>query len=443
MDLSGFRIEQLPLSWVDEDYMSRTTSELLGELVEAPHKKIGRLRRKDGSTKWLCISSNHIGHTTLSCLTLVDITEYKETQEKTETLKTELQKRESFLHHTLNSLPELVSYIDKNYIYRFVNTSYEKWFSVSRELTVGKSLVDILGDKAFVILKPYVDAALEGKVQKFTRQIPYRGAGERSVEVQYIPDITPTGVEGFYAIIHDVSDLVKIQEEITKKKRDLRRILNALPALIGYWNKDLINLQANDVSSEYFGRTPDEIRGLHIKELLGPELYEKDLPYLRKVLEGEAQTFERDISLPSAEIRHTIAHYLPDYDRGEVVGFFTIVTDVTALKNSEQEKAKLLEKERHARRTAEEATRMRDEMLAVVSHDLRNPLSVVLGTTDLLLRKDALDDAKISQLEKIRRSVKLMLCMIKDLLDVYKFEQGKVDIKAGRSDVDISKMLLG
>ncbi len=85
---------------------------------------------------------------------------------------------------------------------------------------------------------------------------------------------------------------------------------------------------------------------------------------------------------------------------------------------------------------------MRDEMLAVVSHDLRNPLSVILGTADLLLRKKDLDQKSALLLERTRKSVKFMLNMIKDLLDVHKIDQGQFSIEEGMSKQNISRLLM-
>ncbi len=441
--IQGMKDSELPISWINEDLKSTSLGNLLRASIQKQSKKILGLKTVNGMINWLCISTESIDtiQGPYSCATLVDITSFKLAQEKTEVLQKEIQKRESFLHHTLNSLPELVSYIDKDYTYQFVNTSYEKWFSVSKEYTLGKSIVEILGERAVKIVRPYMKMALEGKAQKFNRKVPYQSAGERSVEVQYIPDKTPDGVQGFYAIIHDVSDLVRIQDEIKKKEQDLNRILDAVPALIGHWSKELINIHANRAYSEYFDKTPEEIQGKHIKELLGSMLYEKNLPYIKEVLKGKAQTFEREIPLPHGGIKHTIAHYLPEVSDGKVVGFFVIVSDVTALKNSERQKSDFLEKERHARKIAEDATRMRDEMLAVVSHDLRNPLSVILGTADLLLRKKDIDQKSALLLERTRKSVKFMLNMIKDLLDVHKIDQGEFSIEEGMSRQNISRLL--
>ncbi|HEX5984630.1 MAG TPA: PAS domain-containing protein, partial [Solirubrobacterales bacterium] len=130
-------------------------------------------------------------------------------------------------------------------------------------------------------------------------------------------------------------------------------MLNALPAMVGYWDKDLRNRMANDAYIEYFGQTPQELRGKHIRDLLGPDLYEKNLPYMERALAGEPQLFDREIPTPSGEVRYTQASYIPDTVGGEVRGFFVLVTDITERRHIEEEvessRSRLAEAERVAR----------------------------------------------------------------------------------------------
>jgi PAS domain S-box-containing protein len=133
----------------------------------------------------------------------------------------------------------------------------------------------------------------------------------------------------------------------------IQAMLNALPALVGYWDSELRNRMANDAYIEFFGVSPEEMRGTHIRELLGPELYEQNLPYIEGALAGETQLFYREIPLPSGETRYTQASYIPDHVEGEVRGFFVLVTDITEQRRIEEEaqrsRARLAEAERIAR----------------------------------------------------------------------------------------------
>jgi PAS domain S-box-containing protein len=140
---------------------------------------------------------------------------------------------------------------------------------------------------------------------------------------------------------------------LSDSPENIRAVLNALPAMVGYWDKDLRNRMANDAYVEFFGRTPSEVRGMHIRDVLGPELYEKNLPRIKGALAGERQLFDREIVTPSGEVRFTQASYIPDFVEDEVLGFFALVTDISERRQIEEEvehsRTRLAEAERLAR----------------------------------------------------------------------------------------------
>lgn len=111
--------------------------------------------------------------------------------------------------------------------------------------------------------------------------------------------------------------------------RRLHALFDRLPALIAYWDRDCRNVIANAPYVEWFGRSPEEIHGIHIREVLGAEVYAKNLPFITGVLNGEEQLFERTLVDMAGNVRHTQASYVPDIVAGECVGFFVLVTDVT------------------------------------------------------------------------------------------------------------------
>jgi len=118
------------------------------------------------------------------------------------------------------------------------------------------------------------------------------------------------------------------------ERADQQAILDNLPAMIAYWDTDLCNRMANRAYVEYFGQTPEQIFGRHIRDLLGHELYEKNRPYLERALAGERQQFDREIPTPTGA-RYTQASYLPDIRDGVVQGIFVLVTDITARHDAE------------------------------------------------------------------------------------------------------------
>lgn len=149
----------------------------------------------------------------------------------------------------------------------------------------------------------------------------------------------------------------------------LRLVADNLPAMIGYWDRDLRNRFANADYRRWFGKSPEEIHGHRIEELLGPELYAKNKPYIDAALAGQRQDFDRSIPGPDGMLRHSQASYIPDLRDGQVVGFFVLVTDVTERVHAEQALAKL--------------AKDREILLKEVYHRVKNNLQVVQSLLSL------------------------------------------------------------
>lgn len=133
------------------------------------------------------------------------------------------------------------------------------------------------------------------------------------------------------------TDALRLAEQM------LRTVLDGLPSMIGYWDKNLVNRVANRAYETWFGVDSQSIAGMRLPDLLGPALYAQNQPYIEQVLAGAAQTFERDIAHPNGTVRHALAHYLPDWVDGSVRGFFVIVHDITELVQNRQQLTQALQ----------------------------------------------------------------------------------------------------
>ena len=111
-------------------------------------------------------------------------------------------------------------------------------------------------------------------------------------------------------------------------------VVNHIAAMVAYWDSSQRCKFSNAAYQEWFGRDPEQMVGMSMKELLGP-LYELNLPYIQAALRGEQQVFERRIPLPDGGARDSIATYTPDIVDGVVLGFFVHVADVTTLRQRE------------------------------------------------------------------------------------------------------------
>jgi PAS domain S-box-containing protein len=112
-------------------------------------------------------------------------------------------------------------------------------------------------------------------------------------------------------------------------------------------------------------------------------------------------------------------------DRGELLGFSKVTRDLTERKR--------VQEEQEARIAAEQATRAKDEFLAMLGHELRNPLASIV--TALHLMKLRGDQGTSKERQIVERQVRHMMRLIDDLLDVSRITKGKVALEKQRLDV--------
>ncbi|WP_395701944.1 ATP-binding protein [Aquabacterium sp.] len=111
----------------------------------------------------------------------------------------------------------------------------------------------------------------------------------------------------------------------------LHRMADHIPSMLAYWDRELRCRYANRAYRDWFGVEPGDLIGRTLPQLLGPELFAKNEPFVRGALAGREQQFERDVPGP-AGVKRSLAHYLPDWQDGQVAGFIAYVTDVSPLK---------------------------------------------------------------------------------------------------------------
>jgi diguanylate cyclase (GGDEF)-like protein/PAS domain S-box-containing protein len=111
---------------------------------------------------------------------------------------------------------------------------------------------------------------------------------------------------------------------------------DALPSLIGYWDADLRCQFANNAYLEWFGKTPDQMLGLHMATALGDKLFGQNQAHIREALAGVPQEFERTVHKPDGSMGQTLINYVPDRDdQGMTKGFFALVTNITRLREAD------------------------------------------------------------------------------------------------------------
>jgi PAS domain S-box-containing protein len=208
----------------------------------------------------------------------------------------------------------------------------------------------------------------------------------------------------------------------------LRPILD-LPVIgVVVWDASGRIVDANRRFLEITGYSREELdRGeLDWRRITPREWHALDDGAIREMREnGAAATLEKEYV--RGDGRRAIVQMRSVAVGGPATRFLSLVMDVTERRTAEREREELLERERLARAQAEAAVRSRDEILAIVSHDLRNPLGTISMTAGLLERERD-DERRRAQVDILRRAVARMGRLIQDLLDVNQIESGKLAV---------------
>ncbi|MEH2181293.1 AAA family ATPase [Nostoc sp.] len=142
----------------------------------------------------------------------------------------ELRLREQELRLIADALPVLISYIDANRCYQFINRTYEVWFNRSRNEILGNPVRQLLGEAVYQRVEPYINQVFEGQTVPLEAEIPFP-LGKRCISATLIPDFDDNSqVRGFYSLITDISDrkLAEAASILEERNRMAREIHDTL-----------------------------------------------------------------------------------------------------------------------------------------------------------------------------------------------------------------------
>ncbi len=183
----------------------------------------------------------------------------------------------------------------------------------------------------------------------------------------------------------------------------------------------------NAMSRRRSGLEPDVYLGRRDDEIHPPEVYARCLPHLTRTYETRSPTtFECSLTLPTGHY-DCVVTYVPMLERDQVIQVFGFFHDISERKHSE---AKLAEQARQLR----EADWRKNEFLAMLAHELRNPLAPIANAVALLRRTGAQADLGWC-LEVIDRQTMHLTRLVDDLLDVSRISRGIIELRPAPMDV--------
>ena len=214
-----------------------------------------------------------------------------------------------------------------------------------------------------------------------------------------------------------------------------QRIADNNPGLVGYWDRDLVCRFANKGYREWFGKTPDEVIGMHVSQILDADMLRFSLPHLEATLAGAEQQFERRMQRPDGTWIHTLVSYAPHRQQEQVVGLFVSVADISMVKQVELRLQQLNAELLIERDRAEQANRAKSIFLANMSHEIRTPMNAIIGLTHLM-RREVHERTTGERLAKVADAAQHLLTIINDILDLSKIEAGRLELDATDFSLD-------
>jgi PAS domain S-box-containing protein len=304
------------------------------------------------------------------------------------------------------------------------------------------------------LLKQLKAAAADTPIVVFT------GRGDEEVAVEFMkagavdyltkasltPERVATSCRYALEIARAAAARRDMEDRLRASEAEFRTLANAIPQMAWMADADGRRYWYNDRWHEFTGLRPDESFGLGWRLVLPPE-------HRTRVAHAQAAAFARGESWEDTYPlrrrddveRWFLARALPFRADGGSVRYFGTETDITERLETEQtlaageERLKIaLAHEQLARQEAERATRARDDVLAIVAHDLRNPIQTI-AVAATVLGMMAEDEKRRRHIAVIQRSAQKMERLIADLLDASSIEAGTLSIR--REPVELATVV--
>ncbi|MEP0874018.1 ATP-binding protein, partial [Trichocoleus desertorum AS-A10] len=230
----------------------------------------------------------------------------------------------------------------------------------------------------------------------------------------------------------DIHERKQAEATLLQREAQFRQLADAMPQQVWMTDAQGNTQYVNQQWTTYTGLSLEQTQDIHCAtQMMHPDDFEATIalwqmalttgaPYQAefRLKHGAAQTYHWFLSRAIA-IRD---------EQGQIVQWFGTSTDIEEFRRAQAEREQLLQREQTARETAENANRIKDEFLAVLSHELRSPLNPILGWTQLL-QAGKLDATRQREaLATIERNAKLQTQLIEDLLDISRIMRGKLSL---------------
>ncbi|HEY9836174.1 MAG TPA: PAS domain S-box protein, partial [Vampirovibrionales bacterium] len=243
---------------------------------------------------------------------------------------------------------------------------------------------------------------------------------------QAVPEFDLEGkVESLLCVSRDVTESKKAEQVLRESEARFRRLMDSNTIGMGFWHGECVTV-ANDAFLEMLGYSQEELQRepLNWRRITPSEYLHLDETANEQARQrGYTEPFEKEFFHKNGTRIPVILGGAIFDNHAEAGVFFTLdLTDRKRMEEALQQQAEALER----------ANQVKDEFLAVLSHELRSPLNAILGWSQLLLARKFDEATTRRALETIERNARFQTQLIEDLLDVSRILRGKLTLKITR-----------
>lgn len=352
-----------------------------------------------------------------------------------------LKRARERMESIIATVREPVLLLDADLRVQMASGSFYRHFRVSREETEGRRLFE-LGNGQWNIhrLRQRLEQVLahDGEFNDFEVQHDFAHMGPRRMllNARRLPPIEQRSPVAILLAIEDISERTQGQTAAL-----LASIVHSSMDAIISKNLDGIIQSWNQGAQTLFGYSAEEAVGRSISMLIPDDHLDEEPRILARIRAGEAiEHFEtvrkrKDGSL--IDISLTVS---PVHDaNGRIVGASKVARDISQRKRAGDA---LRESEERLRQLADQladADRRKNEFLAMLAHEMRNPLAPIRNALEIVRRVGDQGDMARSAIEVMERQIAQLVHLVDDLLDVNRISRGKVELR--KVSVDLASIL--
>ncbi|MBN3963332.1 ATP-binding protein [Nostoc sp. NMS8] len=356
----------------------------------------------------------------------------QEAMEREQGLRIEAEVAKEHLETVLAGIQDQFFVLDREWRYTFVNDRLAEVVGIHKEELLGKIVWEVFPDMLKSEFYNQIQRAMAeptSSLRDATSVVQFEyfyPAWQRWFENRVYPF-----AEGVSIFVTDISDRKQAEKALQESEEKFRNMADNAPFMVWVTDTDSYCTYLSQSWYDFTGQNEETGLGFGWLNVVHPEDY-NDVRnvFLEASISYSAFRIEYRLRRKDGEYRSCIDAANPWFGvDGEFKGYIGSVIDITERKVAEAERDRLLVLEQAARTEAERANRIKDEFLAVLSHELRSPLNPILGWARLLQTREFDTAATKKAIATIERNAKLQAQLIEDLLDVSRILQGKLNLK--------------